>query len=127
MRRRNGSTYNNLLGSGSGTRNRPIAVVESGPCCQDSPTSLLHAMEAGRCAAGFHTRPPTRRRGAARAIAATFCPFQPTQRRRYRREFAGCGPGRAPEVIDAAYSEILLAIRDRKLRATVTGRREAAK
>src|SRR5262245_56764762 len=26
-----------LLGSGSGTRNRPIAPVESAPCCQDSP------------------------------------------------------------------------------------------
>src|SRR6516225_312780 len=25
------------FGSGSGTRNRPIASVESGPCCQDSP------------------------------------------------------------------------------------------
>ena len=32
--------YNSLLGSGSGTRNRPIAPVESGPCCQDSPTTL---------------------------------------------------------------------------------------
>src|SRR5262249_53665008 len=37
MRRRNRSTYNSLLGSGTGTRNRPIAPVESGPCCQDSP------------------------------------------------------------------------------------------
>src|SRR4029077_21142845 len=27
-------------GSGSGTRNRPIARGESGPCCQDSPTAL---------------------------------------------------------------------------------------
>src|ERR1700754_1472642 len=40
MRRRNGSTYSNLLGSGSGTRKRPIAPVESGPCCQDSPIAL---------------------------------------------------------------------------------------
>jgi len=29
----------NLSGSGSGTRNRPIAPGESGPCCQDSPIS----------------------------------------------------------------------------------------
>src|SRR5262245_45035960 len=42
MRRRNGSAYNSLLGSGSGTRNRPIAPGESGPCCQDNPiVSLL--------------------------------------------------------------------------------------
>jgi hypothetical protein len=40
MRRRNGSAYNNLLGSGSGARNRPIAPGESGPCCQDSPIAL---------------------------------------------------------------------------------------
>jgi hypothetical protein len=40
IRRRNGSTYNNLLGSGSGTGNRPIPPVESGPCCQDSPAAL---------------------------------------------------------------------------------------
>src|SRR5215468_4149018 len=40
MRRRSGSAYNNLLGSGSGTRNRPIAPGESGPCCQDSPIAL---------------------------------------------------------------------------------------
>jgi hypothetical protein len=33
MRRRSGSAYNNLLGSGFGTRNRPIAPGESGPCC----------------------------------------------------------------------------------------------
>src|SRR5712664_141679 len=53
MRRRNGSTYNSFLGSGSGTRNRPIAPVESGPCCQDSPTALSIGMmmEAGRRAA----------------------------------------------------------------------------
>jgi hypothetical protein len=31
-------TNNSLLGSGSGTRNRPIALVESGPWCQDNPT-----------------------------------------------------------------------------------------
>jgi len=37
MRQRDRSTYNSLLGSGSGTRNRPIAPVESGPCCQDGP------------------------------------------------------------------------------------------
>jgi hypothetical protein len=40
MRRRNGSAYNSLLGSGSGTRNRPIAPGESGPCCQDNPIAL---------------------------------------------------------------------------------------
>src|SRR2546425_7019909 len=40
MRRRSGSAYNSLLGSGSGTRNRPIAPSESGPCCQDSPIAL---------------------------------------------------------------------------------------
>jgi hypothetical protein len=33
---------NNRLGSGSGTRNRPMAPVESGPCCHDNPTALLH-------------------------------------------------------------------------------------
>ena len=37
MRQRDRSTYNSLLGSGSGTRNRPIAPVGSGPCCQDGP------------------------------------------------------------------------------------------
>jgi hypothetical protein len=41
MRRRNRSTYKSLFGSGSGTRNRPIAPVESGPCCQDSAIALL--------------------------------------------------------------------------------------
>jgi hypothetical protein len=40
MRLRSGSTYNSLFGSGSGTRNRPIALTERGPCCQDSPTAL---------------------------------------------------------------------------------------
>ena len=40
MRLRNGSAYNSLLGIVSGTRNRPIAPGESGPCCQDSPTLL---------------------------------------------------------------------------------------
>src|SRR5258707_12238928 len=40
MRRRNGSAYNSLFGSSSGTRNRPIAPGESGPCCQDSPINL---------------------------------------------------------------------------------------
>src|SRR5215813_11538133 len=39
-RRRSGSAHNNLLGSGSGTRKRPIAPGESGPCCQDSPTCV---------------------------------------------------------------------------------------
>src|SRR5262245_12240248 len=42
MRRRNGSVYSSLLGSDSGTRNRPIAPGESGPCCQDSPIALPH-------------------------------------------------------------------------------------
>src|SRR4029077_12215299 len=37
IRRRNGSTYNSLLGSGSGTRNRPMAPGDNGPCCHDSP------------------------------------------------------------------------------------------
>src|SRR5262249_18449529 len=41
MRRRSGSAYSSRLGSGSGTRNRPIAPGESGPCCQDSPMFLL--------------------------------------------------------------------------------------
>src|ERR1700722_7015907 len=45
IRRRNSSTYNSLLGSDSGTRNRPIAPVESGPCCQDSPTALTHQFD----------------------------------------------------------------------------------
>src|SRR5262249_59687034 len=39
-RRRSGSSHNNLLGSGSGTRKRPIAPGESGPCCPDSPTAF---------------------------------------------------------------------------------------
>jgi tetratricopeptide (TPR) repeat protein len=37
MRRRNGPAYKSVLGSGSGTRNRPIAPGESGPCCHDNP------------------------------------------------------------------------------------------
>src|ERR1700752_2248543 len=41
MRRRSGSAYNSLFGSGSGTRNRLIAPGESGPCCHDSPIILL--------------------------------------------------------------------------------------
>jgi len=40
IRRRNGSTYNSLSGSGSGTRNRPIAPGDNGPCCQDNPIAL---------------------------------------------------------------------------------------
>jgi hypothetical protein len=39
MRRLIGSR-DNSFGSGSDTRNRPIASGESGPCCQDSPTAL---------------------------------------------------------------------------------------
>src|ERR1700754_4699615 len=55
MRRRNGSTYSNLLGSGSGARNRPIAPVESGPCCQDSPMlpPIGSMIEAGRRPSGI--------------------------------------------------------------------------
>src|SRR5262249_58730751 len=41
MRRRNGSAYKSLLGSGSGTRNRPIAPGDSGPCCHESPMAHL--------------------------------------------------------------------------------------
>jgi hypothetical protein len=37
MRRRSGSAYISRLGSGSGTINRPIALGESGPCCQTIP------------------------------------------------------------------------------------------
>jgi hypothetical protein len=37
------------LGSGSGTRNRPMAPGESGPCCQDNPTSLSFAVELIEC------------------------------------------------------------------------------
>src|SRR5262245_12482814 len=40
MRRRNGSAYKSFLGSGSGTRNRPIAFGDNGPCCQDNPMVL---------------------------------------------------------------------------------------
>src|SRR5262249_25106409 len=32
--------YNNRLGNGPGTKNRPIAPRESGPVCQSSPISL---------------------------------------------------------------------------------------
>src|SRR5262249_22940677 len=46
IRRRNGSTYNSLFGSGSGTRNRPTAPGERGPCCQDRPTDLLQFSES---------------------------------------------------------------------------------
>src|SRR5262249_35957114 len=41
MRRRNGSAYKSLLGSGSGTRNRPIAFGDNGPCCHESPMTHL--------------------------------------------------------------------------------------
>jgi hypothetical protein len=41
IRRRNGSTYNSLLGRGSGTRNRPIASGDNGPCCHESPRLFL--------------------------------------------------------------------------------------
>src|SRR5215470_12987136 len=40
MRRRNGSAYKSFLGSGSGTRNRPIVFGDSGPCCHESPMVL---------------------------------------------------------------------------------------
>src|SRR5215510_1396404 len=41
IRRRNGSAYKSFLGSGSDTRNRPIAFGDNGPCCHESPTTHL--------------------------------------------------------------------------------------
>src|SRR4030095_1976994 len=33
--------YKSLFGNDSGSRNRPIAPSERGPCCQESPTACL--------------------------------------------------------------------------------------
>src|SRR5258708_12970600 len=49
MRRRDGSAYKSLLGSGSGTRNRPIAPGESGPCCHDNPMDHLTIVSGSPC------------------------------------------------------------------------------
>src|SRR5258708_25425556 len=49
MSRRNGSTYRSRCGSGSGTRNRPIAPGASGPCCHDNPMDHLTILSGSRC------------------------------------------------------------------------------
>jgi len=41
IRRHDGSMYKSLLGSGSGTRNRPIARGAGGTCCHHSPILVL--------------------------------------------------------------------------------------
>src|SRR6516164_1784423 len=53
-----------LLGSGSSTRNRPIALVESGHCCQDSPmlsTTMGLMIEPARHPPASRTRSPAAR------------------------------------------------------------------